>query len=222
MPAEPIRVLVVDHHQTFAELLGFALGGQPDLRFVGHAGTGTEAMRLTAESRPDVVLMDAELLDVDGVALTVRLRAAHPGVRVVMLTAVDEPALLRRAATAGVSGFLAKDGALGDVLRAVHTAYGGGMTVSSHLLTGLLRSSGPDDGPPRPGRPAAAGLTPREREVLRLMGAGLDTRTVARRLGISVHTCRGHTRSVLAKLDAHSQLEAVAVAARRGLLADRD
>jgi DNA-binding CsgD family transcriptional regulator len=96
------------------------------------------------------------------------------------------------------------------------------MTVSSHLLTGLLRSADGEDDPPGANAAQAGGLTPREQEVLRLMGAGLDTRSVARRLGISVHTCRGHTRSVLAKLDAHSQLEAVAVAARRGLLADRD
>jgi DNA-binding CsgD family transcriptional regulator len=92
------------------------------------------------------------------------------------------------------------------------------MTVSSHLLTGLLRSTSN----PAVAGGAGSGLTPREHEVLRLMGAGLDTRTVARRLGISVHTCRGHTKSVLAKLDAHSQLEAVVVATRRGLLGDRD
>lgn len=219
MVGEPIRVLVVDRHQTFAELLGFALGGQPDLDFVGHAGTGADAVRLVAAARPDVVLMDVQLPDVDGVALAERLRVDDPGTRVVMLTAVDEPALLRRATAAGAAGFLAKDGALGDVLRAVRTAHGGGMTVSSHLLTGLLRST---DGDPESATDASyGGLTPREREVLRLMGAGLDTRTVARRLGISVHTCRGHTRSVLAKLDAHSQLEAVAVAARHGLLDQR-
>lgn len=221
MIAKPIRVLVVDRHQTFAELLGVALGGQPDLDFVGHAPTGADAVRLVAEARPDVVLMDAQLPDVDGVAFAERLRADDPGTRVVMLTAVDEPTLLRRATAAGASGFLAKDGALGDVLRAVRTAHGGGMTVSSHLLTTLLRSADVDDDPQATVDTSYGGLTPREREVLLLMGAGLDTRTVARRLGISVHTCRGHTRSVLAKLDAHSQLEAVAVAARHGLLDHR-
>jgi DNA-binding NarL/FixJ family response regulator len=113
-----------------------------------------------------------------------------------------------------VSGLLAKNGALGDVLNAVHTAHGGGMTVSSHLLAGLLRSTANDAGDGRP----AGGLTAREHEVLRLMGVGLDVRAIAGRLGISVHTCRDHTRSVLAKLNAHSRLEAVAVATRRGLL----
>jgi DNA-binding NarL/FixJ family response regulator len=215
MTDPPIRVLVVDHHQTFAELLGFALGGQPDLRYVGHANTGAEALRLVEELRPDVVLMDVELPDADGIVTTELLRAGHPETRVVVLTASTEPALVGRAAAAGASGFLTKNGALGDILHAVHTAHGGGMTVSSHLLTGLLKSTAPGTDPA--GGPSG-GLTAREHEVLRLMGTGLDARAIARRLGISVHTCRGYVKSVLAKLEAHSQLEAVAVATRRGLL----
>ncbi len=214
MTGASIRVLVVDSHQTFAELLGLALAGQPDLSFVGHAGTGAEARRLVADLRPDVVLMDVELPDGDGIAVTEQLRAAYPQTRIVVLTASTEPTLVSRATAAGASGLLTKNGALGDVLHAVHTAHGGGMTVSSQLLTGLLRSTEPNTA----GGAPAGGLTAREYEVLRLMGTGLDARAIARRLGISVHTCRGHVKSVLAKLDAHSQLEAVAVATRRGLL----
>lgn len=217
MADEPIRVLVVDGHRTFAELLGLAVGRQPDLQYVGHAATGADALRLVDELHPDVVLMDADLPDADGIVTTERLRAGHPRTRVVVLTTSTEPALVGRAATAGVSGVLAKNGALGDVLNAVHTAHGGGMTVSSHLLAGLLRSTAEGAGRPGDGRPAG-GLTVREHEVLRLMGVGLDVGSIARRLGISVHTCRDHTRSVLAKLHAHSRLEAVAVATRRGLI----
>jgi DNA-binding NarL/FixJ family response regulator len=220
MTGTPIRVLVVDRHQTFAELLGLALAGQPDLSHVGHAATGAEARRLVAELRPDVVLMDVDLPDGDGIVVTEQLRSAYPATRIVVLTAGTGPDLVGRATAAGASGFLTKNGALGDVLHAVHTAHGGGMTVSSHLLAGLLRSTGPAAGG---GAAASGGLTGRELEVLRLMGAGLDARAIARQLGISVHTCRGYVKSVLAKLEAHSQLEAVAVATRRGLLGtDRD
>jgi DNA-binding NarL/FixJ family response regulator len=214
MTDPPIRVLVVDHHQTFAELLGFALGGQRDLAYVGHANTSAEAIRLVEELRPDVVLMDVQLPDADGIVTTELLRARHPQTRIVVLTASTEPALVGRAAAAGASGFLTKNGSLGDILHTVHTAHGGGMTVSSHLLTGLLKSTASGMGPGGP----SGGLTAREHEVLNLMGHGLDARAIARRLGISVHTCRGYVKSVLAKLGAHSQLEAVAVATRRGLL----
>lgn len=207
-----ITVLVVDGHQTFVDVLGEALRGQPDLRYVGHARTGQEALRLVAELRPNVVLMDPELSDSDGIAIAELMRHRWPDTRVVVLTASNEAALVGRATAAGAAGFLAKNGPLGDVLNAVHTAHGGGMTVSTDILARLLRSTAPVVGP-RPG-----GLTAREHEVLELMAAGLDPRAIARRLGISVHTCRGHVKALLAKLGVHSQLEAVAAARQRGLI----
>ena len=212
MGDEVITVLVVDGHQTFAELLGVALRGQPDLRYVGHARNGEQALRLAAELRPDVILLDPELPDADGIAIAEMLRHRQPDTRVVILTASSEATLVGRATAAGAAGFLSKNGALGDVLHAVHTAHGGGMTVSTDILARLLRSTSPVVGP------RGGGLTAREHEVLELMGSGLDPRAIARRLGISVHTCRGYVKAVLAKLDAHSQLEAVAVATRRGLI----
>ncbi|GGN37528.1 DNA-binding NarL/FixJ family response regulator [Actinoplanes campanulatus] len=213
---EAITVLVVDGHQTFAELLGHALAGQPDLRWVGHARTGAEAISLAAELRPDVIVLDPELSDADGIAIAELIRVRQPDSRVVILTASEEQSLVRRATTAGAAGFLSKNGALGDVLNALRTAHRGSMTVSTDILARLLRSTTPATAPR--GGVANGGLTVRENEVLQLMAAGLDARTVARRLGISVHTCRGYQKAVLAKLGAHSQLEAVAIATRRGLV----
>jgi DNA-binding NarL/FixJ family response regulator len=212
--AAPIKVLVVDGHQTFAELLGVALAAQPNLRYIGHAGTGAEALQRVAELQPDVVLVEVELPDISGIEALEQIRAQYPRTRVVVLTAHTEPALVGRATGAGASGFLTKNGSLGDVLHAISTAHSGGMTVSAHLLTRLLKGDS--------GQPGSRTLTAREHDVLRLMGAGMDSRGIARRLGISVHTCRGYVKNVLAKLDAHSQLEAVAVATRRGLLAPAD
>jgi DNA-binding NarL/FixJ family response regulator len=215
---ETITVLVVDGHQTFAELLGHALAGQPDLRWVGHARTGAEALRLAAELLPDVIVMDPELSDADGIAITELIRVRQPDSRVVILTASEDQTLVRRATTAGAAGFLSKNGALGDVLNALRTAHRGSMTVSTDILARLLRSTTPAVAGQRGNGLTAGGLTQREDEVLQLMAAGLDARAVARRLGISVHTCRGYQKAVLAKLGAHSQLEAVAIATRRGLV----
>ena len=215
MPEPTISVLVVDGHQTFAELLGAALRERPDLRYLGHARTGQEALRLVDETHPDVVLLDPDLSDSDGIAIAELMRHRHPDTRVVILTASNEQALVGRATAAGAAGFLAKNGPLGDVLNAVHTAHGGGMTVSTDILARLLRSTTPVTGP------RADGLAAREHEVLELMAAGLDPRAIGRRLGISVHTSRGYVKAVLAKLGAHSQLEAVAVARRRGLIQQR-
>jgi DNA-binding NarL/FixJ family response regulator len=218
LPAEDdarITVLVVDDHQTFADLLAIALRAEPSLSYVGHAGTSAEARELVARLRPDVVLMDVQLPDSDGISTTEQLVAEHPQLRVVILTAHAEPSMVARAAVAGACGFLPKDGALRDVLQALRTAHRGGMVVPAHLLAGVLNAS-----TERAARPAPTSmLTSREREVLQLMARGLDARAISGGLGISVHTCRGYVKSILAKLDAHSQLEAVMKAIRLGLLA---
>src|SRR3954469_11011619 len=212
---QPITVLVVDDHQTFAELLALALGAEPSLRYVGHARDSAEATRLVDELNPDVVLMDVQLPDVDGLTTTERLIAARPELRVVVLTAHTDPSLVTRAAAAGAAGFLPKDGALGDVLQALRTAHRGGMVVPAQLLAGVLAAPPPVPTPAAPASP----LTIREQDVLRLMGRGMDVRAISRELGISPHTCRGYVKSILSKLDAHSQLEAVMAAIRMGLLA---
>jgi DNA-binding NarL/FixJ family response regulator len=210
-----ITVLVVDDHQTFAELLAIALQGEQSLSYVGHARTSAEARELVSRLRPEVVLMDVQLPDLDGISTTERLVAEYPELRVVILTAHAEPSLIARAAVAGACGFLPKDGALRDVLQALRTAHRGGMVVPSHLLAGALNAGAARSGGPAP----TSMLTSREHDVLRLMARGLDARAIAGDLGISVHTCRGYVKSILSKLDTHSQLEAVMKAIRLGLLA---
>ena len=141
----------------------------------------------------------------------------QPATRVVMLTATHDGSLISRAAAAGVCGFVAKTGAFGEVLSAIRTARSGSMVIDPTVLARLVPS-------PRKtveaesDRMVAPLLTPREQEVLGLLGAGMDARAIARTLSISLHTCRGYVKSVLAKLDCHSQLEAVVAAGRMGLL----
>lgn len=208
---DKIRVLVVDDHRTFADLLALALAGQSDLECVGVAITAQAARVLAESQRPDVVVMDVRLGDDDGLSLTGELTTCFPELRVVVLTAHATSSLLERAADVGACCLLPKDGSLQEVLSGLRTARRGGLVVHPLLMRALMAGrprevvGGPD-------------LTQRETEVLRQLALGRDARGIARDLGISLHTCRGHVRRLLKKLDAHTQLEAVAHAVRAGLI----
>lgn len=206
------RILVVDDHRTFAELLSRALDAEPDLECVGHAQNAAEALAKVARLDPDVVLMDVHLPDRDGIMITGELLTTHPDLKVLILTAYASVADIQRAAAAGAAGFLAKDGSLSDVLDALRTARAGSLVLPDGLVA-RLSASGYRDAAARQWR-----LTPRELEVLRLLGLGRDPRAIAKELGVSLHTCRDHVKRVLAKLGVHSQLEAVVVATRTGLI----
>jgi DNA-binding NarL/FixJ family response regulator len=206
-----LRVAVVDDHTTFAELLSDALGREPGLINVGNAAGVDEAVALCRRSKPDVVVMDYHLPDGDGLDAAEQILAAAPDTRIILLTGNPSPDVLARAAGSGLCGFLPKDGSLSTLLETIRHAKSGSMVVYPAILSQNRRPQAPRT----PGSPA---LTERERQVLALMAAGYDVRTNSRTLGISQHTCRGYVKSILAKLGAHSQLEAVAAAQRLELL----
>jgi DNA-binding NarL/FixJ family response regulator len=203
-----IRVLVVDDHATVSELLARALDGEPGLTCVGTADTADSALRLVAAERPDAVVMDVQLGADDGIETTARLLERHPEVRVVVLTARTDNDLVQRSSAAGASALLPKDGSLDDLLLALRTPERGGLRVHQQLLRRLVTARSHDT-------PA---MTDRELEVLRHLHEGRSVRQMAEVLSISEHTTRGHVKRVLQKLGAHSQLEAVAIASRLGML----
>jgi DNA-binding NarL/FixJ family response regulator len=206
-----VRVLVVDDHTTFAELLTGALDRESDLVTVGSARTVDEAISQYKALKPDVIVMDYHLAGGDGLDAAARIMSMDRNTRIVMLTGDPTQDALERAAEIGICAFLPKDGSLATVLDSLRHARTGSMVVDPSLLSQLVtrRAATP---------PASVPLTLRELSVLRLMADGNDVRTNARILGISESTCRGHVKAILAKLDAHSQLEAVAIATRRGFL----
>jgi DNA-binding NarL/FixJ family response regulator len=205
---DDVRVAVVDDHATVSELLARALQGEPGLTCVGTASNADRAFALVAAERPDAVVMDVQLGDDDGIETTARLLEQHPGLRVVILTARTDQDLVQRTAAAGACALLPKDGSLDDLLRALRTAASGGLMVHPQLLRELVT-----------GRPKETpSMTDRELEVLRLLHQGRTVRQIAGVLTISEHTARGHVKKVLQKLGAHSQLEAVAMATRLGML----
>ena len=206
----PVRVVVVDDHNMLGELLRRVISTDPQMACVGTTDTLAEAYLMIDALEPDAVVMDVQVGQDDGIAATAEIIRRHPRMRVVVLTAFSTEPLLRRAVSAGASALLAKDGAVEDLLTALRPTGPDEFNVDPALLRRLLavrREAG-----------HAVMLTTREDQVLHLLAEGLDTTTIARRLGISRHTCRGYVGSLFSKLDAHSQLEAVAVAKRRGLL----
>ncbi|MEU1484337.1 response regulator transcription factor [Streptomyces sp. NPDC005752] len=242
-----IRVLVVDDHRIFAESLAAALAAEPDVDVsaAGSGPAALRCLeRATAEGRRyDVMLVDAELgvlaasggahtvpaprgapdggggpsFPVDGISLVGGVRSTHPHLRTVVLAERDDP---RRAATAlqaGASGWVAKDCSLQRLLTVIRGVLRGETHLPPALLTGVLRELTAARKHRTESEQLVESLTPREREVLRCMVAGLGRKAVAERLFLSPHTVRTHMQNVLGKLGVHSTLAAVALARRAGV-----
>jgi len=210
--ADDVRLLIVDDHDMFADSLRVALSAEPDLTVVGTAATLAEARSMVVSTAPDVVLLDHRLPDGLGVDSIAELKTLRPDAKIVVLTAVAEDSMLVTATEAGCAGFILKTSPLDELVTAVRTAAAGEIMVSSELLARLLNRLHHQHERP------AHDLTGREREILELIAEGLTNGAIAKRLYISVNTVRNHVQSVLAKLDAHSKLEALSVAIREGLI----
>jgi DNA-binding NarL/FixJ family response regulator len=212
------RVLLVDDHRLFAESLGVAVDRHPDLMCVGTPATIAECLTAVAAAHPDVVLLDIYLPDGDGIDAIKAIRALRADVRVLVMTGYTDLDVMTRAATAGACGFLPKESPVGGVIEAIRGARDGTMLVDGSTVAAILARVGTRQRSVKTRAIAQYQLTERELEVLDLMGRGLDSHAVAEFLSISLHTCRGHQKRILAKLDAHSQLEAVVLAANHGLI----
>ncbi|AOP45447.1 response regulator transcription factor [Streptomyces lydicus] len=238
-----IRVLVVDDHRIFAESLAAALAAEQDVD-VAAAGSAPAALRsldraATDGRRFDVLLADADLaaplLAVpaqapgpareavprpcprDGIALVSGLRTSHPYLRTVVLADRDDPRRAAAALQAGASGWVAKDCSLSRLLAVIRGVLRDETHLPPALLTGVLRELTAARKHRSESERLVESLTPREREVLRCMVAGLGRKAVAERLFLSPHTVRTHMQNVLGKLGVHSTLAAVALARRAGV-----
>jgi len=207
-PDATASVLIIDDHQVFAELLGEVLGSR-GLEVVGIYGTLADGMAAVADRAPDLVTLDHRLPGGTGAGSVKALKRISPSTRVLMLTAADERSVLLEAMNAGCDGFVTKRQDIGEVLAAVAAVLRGDTPISPDMVGALFT-----------GRPSPLGtdLTPRGSDVLQLIGAGHSNQQIASALGISVNTVRNHVQHILAKLGAHSQLQAVAIASHLGLL----
>ncbi|MDY6809412.1 MAG: response regulator transcription factor [Actinomycetota bacterium] len=207
-PSDTPRILIVDDHEIFAELLADSLSAA-GMTVVGICGTVGAALRATGDDQPDLVILDHELPEGTGAGAVAELKKQGTRTRVLMLTAAPGGGVLQEAMAAGCDGFVTKRQSTSSVLAAVRSVLRGETPISSDVAGGLVGR-----------RPVVLGgdLTSREDQVLQLVGAGMSNRDIAEHLRISVNTVRNHVQQVLAKLGAHSKLEAVAIASRNGLL----
>jgi len=213
---DAVRVLVVDDHQTFAELLSGALAAS-GMAAVGIARTASEAVAMVQELQPDIVVMDIEMPNQDGLSATRRIKDVSPRTIVAVVTAHRDPEWVVRAAQAGASAFIPKDGSLTEMLEVLGRVQAGQMLVAPSTF-----ASGPTSGKAPAAAEARPKLTRREQEVLDCLGRGMQVKMIARVLGITLETCRGYVKSLHAKLGARSQLEAVVKAQQVGLLGNLD
>ena len=212
--AEPIRVLLVDDHAVVREGLRVFLELQDGIEVVGEAGNGLEAVAAAERLRPDVILMDLVMPELDGVGAMRQLRERTPSTRVIVLTSVLDDERLLPALQAGAAGYLLKNVEPADLARAVRDAHRGGARIDPRVAARLVERLAEDG--TRTGE--LERLTPREREVLELIGHGLSNKRIARELGIAEKTVKTHVGHVLEKLGVSDRTQAALLAVRSGLL----
>jgi DNA-binding NarL/FixJ family response regulator len=207
---------VVDDHDLFRTGLASLLSSQPDIELVGQASGGRKAVRLASELRPDVILMDLRMPDLEGPEATRVILERAPEIRVVALTAVAEDAAVSAALEAGACGFLAKDSPIDDVVAAVRAAASGAAWLSPRAARIVLGSMRRADAEARVPSAGVADLSPRELEVLRLIARGMENAEIAATLNISARTAKNHVSSILTKLGLTNRIQAAIYAVRMG------
>ncbi|MES9542354.1 response regulator [Actinomadura sp. NPDC000600] len=216
-----LSVLVADDQALLRGSFRVLIDTAPGLRTVGEAGTGAEAVELAARERPDVVLMDVRMPEMDGIEATQRICAELPGVRVLILTTFDLDTYVYSALRAGASGFLLKDTPPADLLSAIRVVASGesllAPSVTRRLIAEFVRRPGPAQPPPA----GLDALTDREREVLTLIARGLSNTELAEHLHLSPATVKTHIGHLLAKLHARDRAQLVITAYETGLIRPR-
>jgi NarL family two-component system response regulator LiaR len=211
--AQPIRVVIVDDHDMIRSGLAVFLDAFDDLKLVGEAADGSEAIRLCDEVKPDVTLMDLMMPQMDGIATIRTIRQAHPNNQVIVLTSFSDQNLVQEALHAGAIGYLLKNTSVDQLAEAIRAARAGRPALAREALQALVEtpslasSSAPENS-----------LTERECEVLALMVEGLNNAEIAQRLSVSRSTVKTHISNILAKLGVSNRIEAAALAMKNHLV----
>jgi DNA-binding NarL/FixJ family response regulator len=220
----PTRLAIVDDHELARESLQNMLADEPDIEIVGEAANGRQALLLCSRLRPDLILMDVRMPEMDGLAATEEIKERYPETSVMMLTMHENPDYLLEALKAGAAGYVLKDAPQDDIIEAVRRVRNGESPLDPELAARLLRRLASEGemrrgtGGPRAGAYAVEPLTPRELEVLGLMKLGRTNRQIAADLVISLGTAKNHVEHIISKLGVSDRTQAVVKALELGIL----
>jgi len=201
-----IKVLLVDDHEVVREGLLAIIDYQDDMKVVGEAGNGEQAVKLWQELRPDVTLLDLRMPGMDGVSVITAVRAVDAGARIIILTTYDGDEDVYRGMRAGASAYLLKDTRREELLQCIRAVYAGETYMPTAVAAKLAVQI------------RGERLTPRELQILGLIAEGVSNRSIGQKLFISEGTVKSHVKSIFEKLGVLSRTEAVALAAKRGLI----
>lgn len=211
MDTTPIRVVLVDDQFKVHQAILAILDLLDDIQVVGQGSSGHDALLLCEQVRPDIVLMDIMMAEMDGIEATRLITQSYPQIKVLALSSFQDEAQVRAMMEAGAAGYILKTSSIDDLAHTLRATYGGKTLFSPEITQVLLR-------PAAQSPSADYGLTPRELEVLKLMVQGLNNTEIAENLVVSLATAKFHVSSILTKLGVSSRVEAVALAVQKHLV----
>ena len=210
-----INIMVVDDHAVVRAGLRAVIQSDPTLKIVAEATGGLEALSLIEKARPDVIVLDLSMPDMDGIMVTKELHARHPEIRILILTVHEDEAMLREVMRSGASGYILKHAAEKDLIEAIKLIMQGDIYVDQKMLPSLI---GHETGIKAKPDFSVEPLSPREVDILKLIVDGYTNRQMGDELGISIRTVEGHRANIYGKLGLHSRVELVRYAKDKGLM----
>ncbi|MFE0376740.1 response regulator [Streptomyces inhibens] len=213
-PQRPIRVFLLDDHEVVRRGVQDLLDAEPDIEVVGDAGTADHALARGPALRPDVAVLDVRLPDGDGVSVCRELRSRMPGLACLMLTSFDDDDALLDAIMAGAAGYVLKEIKGADLVAAVRTVASGHSMLDPATTARLMNTLRGEDSDEETEADTLSSLSPREREILGLIGEGLTNRQIGKRLYLSEKTIKNHISRLLAKLGVERRVQAAVLASQ--------